>query len=120
MGPLSDIDIAVLFSEKIKSNDYFDKRLKLASEIEGILGVCKIEIISLNEAPPLLKHRAIFYGIPIFISDQKLKRIFEFQVLQEFEDFKYHLETSFKIMRRQIKKGTFGKPLISIYSKFVK
>lgn len=114
--PLSDIDIAVLFSNKVKRDEYFDKRLKLASEIDKALGVYKTEIICLNEAPPLLKHRAIFQGIVIFARDIKLKRNFEFRVLQEYEDFKYHLETSFEIMKKQIKQGTFGRPLISIYS----
>ena len=120
MGPLSDIDIAVLFLDKVKKEDYFDKRLKLASEIDRVLGVYKTEVICLNESPPLLKHRAVFYGVPIFISDLKLKRVFELRILQEYEDFKYHLETSFKIMERQIKEGAFGNPLISIYSKFAK
>jgi predicted nucleotidyltransferase len=117
MGPLSDIDIAVLFSEKVRKEKFFDKRLELASEIDEALKTYKTEVICLNEAPPLLKHRAVFYGIPIFISNSKLKREFEFRVLQEYEDFRYHLETAYKIMRRQIKEGVFGKPLISIYSK---
>lgn len=116
-GPLSDIDIAVLFSKKIKEEEYFEKRLKLALEIDEVFGTYKTEVICLNETPPLLKHRVVFYGVPIFVSDPRLQRIFEFSVLQEYEDFNYHLESSYKIMEKQIKKGTFGKPLISIYSK---
>ena len=115
-GPLSDVDIAVLFSERIKKDDYFDKRLKLASEIDRALGVYKTEVICLNESPPLLKHEAVFRGILIFAKDFDSKREFELRVLQEFEDFKYHLETANEIMRKQIKMGTFGKPLISRYS----
>jgi predicted nucleotidyltransferase len=117
MGPLSDVDIAVLFSKKVKKDEYFDKQLKLALEIDEALKIYKTEVICLNEAPPLLKHRAVFFGIPIFISNSKLKREFEFRVLQEYEDFSYHLETAYNIMRRQIKEGSFGKPLISIYPK---
>lgn len=117
--PLSDIDIAVLFSKKVKKEDYFDMRLKLALKIDKVLKTSKTEVISLNEAPLLLKHRAVFYGISIFSSDPKLKRDFEFRVLQEYEDFKYHLEMAFKIMHKQIREGTFGRPLISIYSKSI-
>jgi len=115
-GPLSDVDIAVLFSKKVKRDDYFDRRLKLASEIDRALGVYKTEVICLNESPPLLKHEAVFNGILIFTKDFNLKREFELRVLQEFEDFKHHLETANEIMKKQIKMGTFGKPLISIYS----
>jgi len=113
MGPSSDIDVAVLFSKKVKRGDYFDKRLKLASKIDEALKAYKTEVICLNEVPPLLKHQAVFFGIPIFISDSRTKQDFEFRVLQEYEDFDYHLQTTYKIMRKQIYEGTFGKPLIS-------
>jgi len=119
IGPLSDLDVATLFSEKVKEKEYFEKRLKLASKIDQVLKVYKTQVICLNEAPPLLKHRAVFYGILIFVLDKKLKRDFEFRVLQEYEDFKYHLETAYKIMKKQIKEGSFGKPLISPFSKYL-
>lgn len=117
---LSDIDIAVLFSEKVKKEDYFDKRLKLASGIDKTFGIYKTEVICLNEASPFLKHEAVFNGILIFTRDFNLKREFELRVLQEFEDFKYHLETANEVMKKQIRTGTFGKPLISIYSLYGK
>lgn len=120
-GPLSDIDIAVLFSEKVKRGNYFDKRLKLALRIDKILKTSEIEVICLNEAPPLLKHRAIFYGISIFAIDSNLKRDFEFRTLQEYEDFNYHLKTGYKIMEKQIKERVFGKaPLSPKQEKFSK
>jgi predicted nucleotidyltransferase len=110
---LSDIDIAVLFLEKVRRDDYFSKRLKLASEIDKALGVYKTEIVCLNEAPPLLKHRAVFYGILIFVSDSKLKRNFELRVLEEYEDFNYYLERSYGVMKKHLKEGTFGKASLS-------
>lgn len=119
LGPLSDIDIAVLFLDKVKKSDYFDKRLKIASEIDKILKTNITQVICLNEVPLLLRHRAVFYGIPIFIANPKLKKDFELQTLQEYEDFQYHLQVSHKIMKKQIKEGTFGKPLISPFSKYL-
>jgi len=112
--PLGDVDIAVLFSRKVKEADYFDKKLRLAAKIDEILGIFQTEVVVLNQAPPLLKHRAVFRGISIFASNPKLRRDFEFRVLQEYEDFIYHLETADRIMRKHIHRGTFGKPLISL------
>ena len=109
IGPLSDIDIAVLFSEKVKKENYFDRRLKLASEIDKALKLYKTEVACLNEASPLLKHQAVFYGAPIFISDLELKRNFELRVLQEYEDTKYLMDVMFKSMEKRIKRWTFGK-----------
>lgn len=113
MTSLSDIDIAVLFSEKVKKDEYFDKRLELATKIGQVLKGKEIDIVCLNEAPPLLKHRAVFYGICIFTVNSKLKRDFEFRVLQEYEDFNYYLERSYKAMEKHLKKGIFGKALLS-------
>jgi len=113
MGPLSDIDIAVLFSDRIKKEKYFDKRLKLALEIDGVLGVYKTEVICLNEAPPLLKHRAVFYGISIYVSSPELKREFELRVLQEYEDFNYFLKKSYETTKKHIKEGVFGRAPLS-------
>jgi len=109
LTPLSDIDVAVLFSDKVKKEEYFDKRLKLAEEIDKALGIYKTEVVCLNEAPPLLKHRVVFEGISIYVSNLTLKRNFELQVLQEYEDFNYYLEKSYKIMERHLKEGVFGK-----------
>jgi len=113
IGPLSDIDIAVLFSDKVKKEDYFDRRLKLALEIDRVLGIYRTEIVCLNEAPPLLKHRVVFQGVLIFALDSKLKRTFELRVLQEYEDFNYYLERSYQIMKSRLKEGIFGKAPLS-------
>jgi len=114
MSSLSDFDFGVLFGKRVKKREYFDKNLKIGTEISLLLKTDKVDVVTLNTAPPLLKHRVVFSGTPLFVSNQKLKRIFELRVLQEFEDFNYHLETAFKAMEKQIKEGTFGKPLKSI------
>lgn len=114
-GPLSDIDFGILFSDKVKEDNYLDKRLKIASAISSVLKDKKVDVLCLNEASILLRHRVVFQGTPIFVLDQDLKRKFELEVLQQYEDFKYHLETGFKIMEEQIKEGRAGKPLISPY-----
>lgn len=117
-GPLSDIDIAVLFSDRIKKNRYFDERLKLAGQVDAVFKTTdKAEVVCLNEAPPLLKHRAVFGGILLFARNEKLAREFELATLREYEDFRYHLETSFRLMAKRIKDESFGRPLISPYRK---
>lgn len=116
MTSLSDIDIAVLFSKNVKT---LDRILSLSSEINNLLGFFRTEVVCLNSAPPLLKHRATIYGKAIFVSDPALKRSFELRVLQEYEDYKYYLERSFEVMRRKLKEGVFGRPEISVYSKYL-
>lgn len=121
LTPLSDVDIAILFSEKVKEKDHFDKELNLASEIGSLFKIDKVDVINLKTIrDPLLKHNAVFKGKTIFVKNKKLKFKIEKQIMKEYEDTKYLRKTAYKIMEKQIKKGTFGKPIISIYSKSLK
>lgn len=119
-GPLSDIDIAVLFSSKIKKGDYFDKELHLATMIGRLFKIDRVDIINLETAEsPLLKHEAVFGGSLIFAKDKKVRLGIENQIMKEYEDTKHLRETQNEIMRRQIKEGTFGKPIFLPYSKYL-
>jgi len=72
ISPLSDIDIAILFSEKIRKEDYFDKELRLATKIGKLFKINRVDIINLETTrSPLLKQRAVLKGKPIFIVDKK-------------------------------------------------
>lgn len=119
MTTLSDIDIAVLFSDRVKKENYFDKRLKIASKIDRVLKINKTEVLCLNQAPPLLKHEAVFKGVLLFSKDKERQFRIENQVMKEYEDTRYLREIQTKIMKEQIKKGVFGKPLIVPYSKYI-
>ena len=115
-GPLSDIDIAVLFSEELPKKDHFDKELNLALEIGDLFKVDRVDIINLKTVnDPLLKHSAVFKGKAIFVKDKKLKFRLESQIMKAYEDTKYLREVAYKILAEHVRKGTFGKPLISIY-----
>jgi len=107
---LSDFDIAILFSKEIPEEKQFDIELKLAGEIGGILKINRVDIVNLAVAKnPLLKHNIVFSEMPILIKDQKIRFFLERKIMQEYEDTNYLRETSFKIMRRQLKEGVFGK-----------
>jgi predicted nucleotidyltransferase len=112
-GPLSDIDMAILFSEKIRKEDYFNKELRLATEIGKLFKIDRVDIINLETTrSPLLKQRAVLKGKPIFVADKKKKFALERKILQEYENTKHLRKVQNEIMRRQIKEGTFGKPVI--------
>ena len=119
-GPLSDVDVAVLFSDDVPKEKQFDKRLKIGSAITLLLHK-DTDVIGLNAAPPLLKHRAVLHGDPIFVKDKSVQRSFELRVLQEYEDFSYHLKNSHELIKRRIKQRALGVPHISsLTSKYLK
>ena len=64
--PGSDMDIAVLLngkSSRVKSLDY---RLQLAAEMSSTIGRSDIDLIILNDAPPVLAHEVLSKGLLVF------------------------------------------------------
>lgn len=119
-SPMSDIDIAVLFSDEIPREEQFHKKLAIGSKLDTIFHI-NTDIVGLNTAPPLLKHRAVLYGTLIFAQDKSLQRTFQLRVLQEYEDFAYHLKKSYEIINKHTRQRVLGKPLISsLTSKYLK
>lgn len=69
-GPLSDTDIAVYLDRRVKFDDY---RLKLMEKLAKILEDGNLDLLVLNQAPPLLRHEIIKYGI--LLKDDASRRI---------------------------------------------
>ena len=96
----------------MQAMEFFD----LALEIGDLFKVDRVDIINLKTVnDPLLKHSAVFKGKAIFVKDKKLKFRLESQIMKAYEDTKYLREVAYKILAEHVRKGTFGKPLISIY-----
>ncbi|MBU4338956.1 nucleotidyltransferase domain-containing protein [Patescibacteria group bacterium] len=114
MTPLSDIDIAIIFSEKVKAKDYFKKELRLAHKIGNVFEIDRVDIVNLETArSPLLKHNAVFKGKFIFGKQGKNKFELESGIMKEFEDTKRLREVQDYYLYKHIKEGTFGKAPLS-------
>ena len=74
----SDIDIAVLLKPAKNSSGFLHYRLKLMAELASALGRSDIEVIVLNEAPPLLAHQVLSKGKLVF--ERSARARVEFQV----------------------------------------
>lgn len=108
-GPLSDLDIAILFSKDIGPKDYLHKEAFLGLEIEKMTGV-EVDIINLAKPiSPLLKHNAVFNGQLIFAKDKRTRFLMESAARKEFEDTKILRNRQHKFMIKRIKTGAFGK-----------
>lgn len=91
-GPLSDIDVAVYLDEKIPSQECFDLKLKILGGLMDIFKTDNIDVVILNEAPPLLSHRILKEGKLVFSSDEKKRLGFETKAVMQYLDWKPYLE----------------------------
>ncbi len=111
MGPHSDIDVAVLFDESLNRETQDKAKEYIRRGIESSSGKEKVDVIILNqETNPVLLHGAVLHGQVILVKNTSLQARLSRRVLHEYEDTRYLRETSYRILRRKIKEGTFGLP----------
>lgn len=82
--PLSDVDIAVLLAPDVASPG--EIQVMLMSDLMGVLRRNDVDVVVLNSAPPLLKHRAVFRGRLLFCRDHAVRTTFEAAALREYLD----------------------------------
>ena len=76
-GHLSDVDIAILLKDQIKSDQFLDYQLYFFSELAKRLESDSIDVVILNQASLLLKLQVIKYGQILFSRDEKQRVMFE-------------------------------------------
>ena len=102
----SDWDVAVYLSEDLSPKQRFQARLRINSELAG-LG--QIDLVVLNDAPPLLAHR-VLTGERIFVRDAPLYTRFFVRTMSQLSDESYWLSFHTKARERRIREGRFGRP----------
>lgn len=65
-GPLSDIDIAVLFSSDVKQAEYSHRISGLTDRLMSLLHTDLVDLTVLNEADPLLLSEVAIEGVLVF------------------------------------------------------
>jgi len=108
VGPLSDVDVAVLVSPfpcgegELSPKEILSLRLRLMEAIGRVLRVERVDVVVLNDAPYLLQHRAIRDGRVLFCRDELARVRYEFRVLRDYLDFRYYEDRYFQAMEERI------------------
>lgn len=90
-GKLSDVDVAVLL-RGIGRKELFAKRLEIGGELGDLLKREDIDVVVLNEAPPLISHRVVKNGQLLFTRDEKARLAYEVRAVLRYLDWKPFLE----------------------------
>jgi uncharacterized protein len=83
-GPLSDIDIAILFQN---NTDILTTSLELSHKLGKKIPSHRIDVIALNKAPIELAYSVIAQGICIYQKDNYSRIEYEAQILSRYGDF---------------------------------
>ncbi len=65
----SDVDVGVLISWKLDRGQRFEERVRLAGALPGRLGGRPVDVVVLNDAPPLLGRRVVLDGRRVFCAN---------------------------------------------------
>ena len=84
--PDSDVDVAVLVSEKRMRRDPFKYRLRLLTDLMKILKRDDVDLVLLNQAPPLLAHRILSRGKLIFERSASARVAFQVRTVNRYLD----------------------------------
>jgi uncharacterized protein len=85
-GPLSDVDLAILHPPGLGSRERLDLRLSLAAAAGAALGTSEVDVVLLNDAPPLIRHRALRDGIRLVDREPKERIKFTVRTLNDYVD----------------------------------
>ena len=101
-GHLTDVDIAILLMEQIKSDQFLDYQLYFFSELAKRLESDNIDVVILNQASLLLKLQVIKYGQILFSRDEKQRVSFETKAVMDYLDFKKFDEIQNQALGRRL------------------
>lgn len=102
-GPLSDIDVAVVFPREIDKEEENRKIDEIKYEIEKIFNIKRADVINLRKNTNIaLGYKIVFEGKVLVVNDSNLKFSLESKYMRDFEDTKYLRSVQFKILMNKI------------------
>ncbi len=104
--PNSDWDVAVHLRSDLSDRERFRLRLRLAARLEDY---GRADVVVLNDAPPLLAHRALM-GRRLLVRNKPALVRFSIRTLALSEDERPWRELHQRMLRQRLQEGRFGRP----------
>lgn len=105
VGPMSDVDVAVILGSNPDS--WHEHKMRLIEGLGWIFSVPYVDVTILNKADPVLAHRVIYEGQPIFVRDEAVRARFEERVLKEYLDTGFLRRVHRASIKEQLSQGDY-------------
>lgn len=113
-GPLSDVDVAVLFARGLTEEERFRHLLDLHMELARVFERDDVNVLDLGKGTPLLNNNVRVQGKLLFCVDEKVRLDFLLRTLQQYEDTKPLRREQNLYLRQRIQNGTYGQPILMV------
>ena len=101
----SDVDVAVLLTERLGRKRLFNYRLQLMSDLGASLRRSDVEVVILNQAPPLLAHRVLSKGELVFERSASARIRFQVMTANRYADLVPAYETYIRYLKQSVREG---------------
>lgn len=106
-GGVSDIDIGILLGDHVLREDYFSRRLNYIGRCGSALHTDKVDVIILNDAPPLLAYEVVKHRSILLERNAEHRVAFEVDRINRYLDFKPILDMQVMYTKNQLLNGTY-------------
>jgi len=106
---LSDVDVAVLLDLSIDPEERLSLQLELIAVAARTLRSSRLDLVILDDAPVLLRHRVVRDGERLLERDRARRVRFETATILEYLDTKPLRSELARGVRRRLAEGTFGR-----------
>ena len=105
----SDLDVAVYLGDPRPAASPFGYAADLTATLMRALGTQRVDVVVLNEAPPLLYHRVLRDGVRILARDLRATTTREGRALSRYCDYVPQLAKIEAAHRARIEAARFGR-----------
>lgn len=104
----SDLDVAVYVDSERLPLAPFGYAAHLTADLTAGLGFDRLDVVVLNDAPPLLYHRVLRDGERLLSRDLAATTTREARALSRWCDYQVHLRKVDQALARRLADGSFG------------
>jgi predicted nucleotidyltransferase len=108
-NPLSDVDVAVLLDRCLSPQERGQIHLRLAADLMAVLRRDDVDVVILNSAPVLLRHRIVRDGRLLFVADEEERASFVADTLLRYLDLRPMFALLERAMILRLQEGRFGR-----------
>ena len=107
--PHSDVDVAVCVDRDRLADSLFGYAAELTAELVALLQNNDVDVVVLNQAPPLLYHRVLRDGLRLCTRNAAATTTREGRALSRYCDYVPHLQKIDVAHSARIEDGRFGR-----------
>ena len=104
----SDIDVGALLGRRLPDTRALRYRLKLAGALGAALHRDDVQLVILDDAPPLLAQRALSRGVLVFQRSRAARVRVPVATAQRYEDIAPTMERYVDRLKRHVRDGRTG------------